>query len=104
MELPVARLRERSWLMHAIELPLFDRMMLASGRTAEEMDRELRLLLAVKLFELGRVSSGQATEVAGMSRLAMIDELGRMKVAVIVSARRTYEAPHGSMSGTPTRS
>lgn len=82
-ELPVVRFQERSWLMHAIEIPLFDRMMLASGRTAEEMDRELRLLLAVKLFELGRVSLGQAAEVAGMSRLAMIDELGRMKVAVI---------------------
>ena len=74
-ELPVVRFQERSWLMHAIEVPLFDRMMLASGRTAEEMDRELRLLLAVKLFELGRVSLGQAAEVAGMSRLAMIDEL-----------------------------
>ncbi len=50
--------------MHAIEIPLFDRMMLASGRTAVEMDRELRLLLAVKRFELGRVSLGQAAEVS----------------------------------------
>jgi predicted HTH domain antitoxin len=65
-----------------MEIPRFDQMMLTSGRSAEEVDRELRLLLAGKLFERGRVSLGQAAEVAGIALLAMMDELGRMRAAV----------------------
>jgi predicted HTH domain antitoxin len=47
------------------------------------VDRELRLLLAVKLFELGRVSLGQAAEMAGRGKVEFIDELGRLRVPLI---------------------
>jgi predicted HTH domain antitoxin len=36
-----------------------------------------RLLLAIKLYELGRVSTRVAAELAGLSRVAFIFELGR---------------------------
>ncbi len=52
---------------------------------AEKMDetgfaRELRILAAVKLYELGRLSSGRAAELAGMPRVEFLLELGRYKV------------------------
>jgi hypothetical protein len=36
--------------MHLLPVPHFEDMLLASGRSVPELERELRLLLAVKLF------------------------------------------------------
>ena len=44
---------------------------------------EVRLLLAVKLFEVGKVSLGQAAKIAGFTKRAFIDVLGRYGVPVI---------------------
>lgn len=56
-----------------------------SGLQAENIDadtfaRELCILAAVKLYELGRLSSGRAAELAGMSRVEFMMNLGRYKV------------------------
>jgi predicted HTH domain antitoxin len=69
--------------MHSIPVPHFEDLMLASGRSVEELERELRLLLAIKLFELKRVSVGRAGEIAGMGKIAFMDELARAGVPVI---------------------
>lgn len=69
--------------MHAIPVPHFEDLMLTSGRTAEELERELRVLLAIKLFELKRVSVGRAAEIAGLGKIAFMDELARAGVPVI---------------------
>ncbi len=42
--------------------------------------RELRMPAAVKLYELGRLSSGRAAELAGMSRVEFLLSLGRYRV------------------------
>lgn len=42
---------------------------------------ELRLLAAMKLFELGRVSSGAAAVLAGMPRVAFLAKLGEYGVS-----------------------
>ena len=52
---------------------------------AEKMDEttfaeEMRLLSAIKLFELGRLSSGRAAELAGMPRVEFLMTLGKYKV------------------------
>jgi predicted HTH domain antitoxin len=39
------------------------------------------MLAAVKLFELGRVSSGRAAELAGLSRVGFLERLGRYNVS-----------------------
>ena len=41
---------------------------------------EPRMLAAVKLFELGSLSSGRAAELAGMTRVEFILSLGRHRV------------------------
>ena len=38
---------------------------------------EVKVLLAVKLYEVGKVSLGQAAKLAGFSKRAFIDVLGR---------------------------
>jgi predicted HTH domain antitoxin len=69
--------------MHLLPVPHFEDLQLASGRTVSELETELRVLLAVKLFELKRVSIGQAANIAGLGKIAFMDELGRMGVPVI---------------------
>ena len=41
---------------------------------------EAKLLLAIKLYEVGKVSLGQAAKLAGFSKRAFMDVLGRHHV------------------------
>ena len=43
---------------------------------------EVKLLLAIKLFEVGKVSLGQAAKVAGFSKRAFMDVLGHYRIPV----------------------
>lgn len=43
---------------------------------------EARILFAIKLFEVGKVTLGQAAKLAGFSKRAFIEILGRYKVPV----------------------
>lgn len=43
---------------------------------------EARLLLAIKLYEVGKVSVGQAAKMAGLSKRAFMEMLGRYRVPV----------------------
>ena len=54
----------------------------ALKETPDEFAREARILLAVKLYEIGRLSSGRAAELAGLGRVAFFDMLKSYKVPV----------------------
>lgn len=56
-------------------------MLSALGPDPEAAAGELRLLAAMKLFELGRVSSGAAAALAGMARVAFLAKLGEYGVS-----------------------
>ena len=43
---------------------------------------EARTLLAVKLYEVGKITLGQAAKIAGLSKRTFIDVLGHNKVPV----------------------
>lgn len=43
---------------------------------------EARLLLGMKLFEVGKVSVGQAAKIAGFSKRAFLDILARQQIPV----------------------
>lgn len=54
----------------------------AVSMTKEEMERHLRLMAALKMFELGKISSGKAAELAGLSRVEFLETCGRYRVSV----------------------
>lgn len=66
-----------------VQLDLPDALLFSTGQTEEEFVREAKLLLALKLFEMGRLSSGQAAELAGMTRVELMFRAGEMKVPVV---------------------
>jgi len=50
--------------------------------TKAEMEQHLRLMAALKMFELGKISSGKAAELAGMSRVEFFEACGRYRVSI----------------------
>ncbi len=51
--------------------------------TPKEFERQARLLLAVKLYELDKISTGISARLAGMGRVAFMFELGRFGLSPI---------------------
>jgi predicted HTH domain antitoxin len=63
--------------MGVIHIDLPESVLLATGQSQEDFVREAKFLLAVKLFELGRVSSGRAAEICEMPRVEFLLLAGR---------------------------
>lgn len=51
-------------------------------KTAQLSEDELRLEIAILLYEKGQFSMGQAGKFAGMNRISFQKELGRRKISV----------------------
>lgn len=67
---------------------------------AEHMDgaafaSELSLMAALKLYELGRLSSGRAAELAGISRVEFLAALDRYHVFPLEAELRDLEQQRG---------
>jgi predicted HTH domain antitoxin len=61
--------------MSEITLSIPDETLLALKVNREQMGTELRLAAAVKLYELGRISSGAAATLAGVPRTVFLTKL-----------------------------
>ena len=56
-------------------------VLLSLKESKEEFEEEARYLLALKLYELGKISSGKAAKIAGQSRVAFLMRLAKYKVS-----------------------
>lgn len=66
--------------MDVIHIDLPASVLLSTGQSEEEFVKEAKFLLALKLFERGRISSGRAAEICGMPRLDFLFLAGRSGV------------------------
>jgi len=55
----------------------------ALQETQEEFEREARTAMAVKLFEMRRLSSGMAAALAGVDRPSFLLSLGKYGVSML---------------------
>jgi predicted HTH domain antitoxin len=61
--------------MSEITLSIPDETLLALKVNSDQLGAELRLAAAVKLYELGRMSSGSAAKLAGVPRTVFLMRL-----------------------------
>jgi predicted HTH domain antitoxin len=54
----------------------------AMGESPEAFERQIKFLVAARMYELGRISSGRAAELAGIQRVEFLNELGRHQISV----------------------
>ena len=60
--------------------------------SVDKNDSELTMLIASKLYEDGTLSSGQAAELAGISKRSFIELLGRYGVSVFGTSLEDLES------------
>ncbi len=60
-----------------------EEILLGMGLSAEEFSQEAKFLLAAKLYELGRLTSGQSAKLCGMERVAFLLALKRIGVSMV---------------------
>lgn len=65
----------------AITIHVPESVLLAEKTDEARFAKEVAMLAAVKLFELGRLSSGRAAELAGVSRVEFLIGLKRYQVS-----------------------
>ena len=69
--------------MHQLSMTYPNDLLVTSGKSPQALEDEMKFLLAVKLFELHRLSSGKAAEFCNMDKVHFMFELGRMKIPVM---------------------
>lgn len=69
--------------MTLLNLPIDERWLASTGLSEAEAQKELRLVLAAKLYELGRVTLGQAAGMASLSLWAFCEALPRLGVSIV---------------------
>jgi predicted HTH domain antitoxin len=57
-----------------------DDLLFRLGSSKDEFSVEAKFLLAAKLYELGRLSSGEAADLAGMGRVEFLFSLSKIGV------------------------
>ncbi len=68
--------------MPTLIMPYPEDLPAAAGATPDEFEQELRFLVAAKLYELGRLTSGRAADLASMPRVEFLTMLGRYRIPV----------------------
>ncbi|MDY6781430.1 MAG: UPF0175 family protein [Cyanobacteriota bacterium] len=67
--------------MSTVQLEIPEEVLLSLKETPEGMVKQLQLLTAIKLFELGKLSSGRAAQLAGIPRVQFLLVLSQYQVS-----------------------
>ena len=67
-------------MKRTLTLDYGDDVLLALGLTPEQFSEEVKILVAVKLYELGRLSSGAAARLAGIPKPLFLIKLAEYRV------------------------
>ncbi|MCP4700784.1 MAG: UPF0175 family protein [Gammaproteobacteria bacterium] len=78
--------------MNTLCIPYPESIPALANQSKEDFEQEARLLLALKLFETGRLTSGQAALLADMPRVVFLLECSRHDIASVQWDKEEIEA------------
>ena len=64
-----------------LQIPYSEDLLLSLKESKEQFEQNARFLLAVKLYELGKISSGKAAKLSGLARVQFILKLGQYDIS-----------------------
>ena len=67
-------------MAHKLTIEYEEDVLLGLGLSPKEFREEARFLLAAKLYELARLTSGQAAKLSGMGRVDFLHALARVGI------------------------
>lgn len=67
--------------MLTLEIPIDSDWALLHGRSEEEVSQEFREILAAKLFEMRRLTLGQASRMTGLPQWKFMERLAQLGVS-----------------------
>jgi len=79
-----------------IEIP--EDLALVLNESWDQLAQEIRVMSAIKLYELGKLSLGKAAELAGMSKVDFIFLLSKYGVPVLDYSEETLEHEIGTIN------
>ena len=84
--------------MRTIEIEYSETIPAVLNISPEMFEQEARLALAVKLYEIGRLTSGQAARLAGVSRVTFLLDCRRYGAASVEWDQREIDAEFADMN------
>ena len=66
---------------NVLHIPYTEGLLLSLKESKEQFEEDARFFLAVKLYELEKISSGKAAKLAGLGRVQFLLKLGQYKVS-----------------------
>jgi len=64
-----------------LHIPYSEDLLLSLKESKEQFEQDARFFLAIKLYELGKISSGKAAKLAGLGRAQFLLKLGQYQVS-----------------------
>ena len=68
--------------MRMLQIECPDEVLISLKETPDEFSHEICMAAAAKLYELGKLSSGRAAELAGIPRVSFLQALARYGVPI----------------------
>jgi len=67
--------------MSALQLEVPDEVLISLKQTSATIPNEIRMAAAAKLFEIGKLSSGRAAQLAGVTRVEFLSRINHYQVS-----------------------
>jgi predicted HTH domain antitoxin len=69
-------------MMKELTLEIPEEVLISLKEDSQEFSKDILMLAAVKLYEMGKLSSGRAASLAGVPRVNFLQSLSRYNVSV----------------------